>query len=108
MILADLFGMGFGQGSAEDGEILAVHEYGAAVDGAVAGDHAIAGNGPLVHAEFGAPVLDEHVPFLEGLGVEQQLEALARRQLALLVLGLDAVPRRRPGGRAGVSLPVAG
>ena len=46
-------------------------------------------------------MLDEHVPFLEGAGVEQQLDALARGQLALGVLRLDALrpaagARRRP------------
>ena len=48
-----------------------------------------------------AAVLDEHVPFLEGIGVEQDFEALARGQLALGVLRLDparaaAGARRRP------------
>jgi hypothetical protein len=46
-------------------------------------------------------MLDEHVPFLEGIGVEQQLQPLARGELAAAVLGLDATrpaarPRRRP------------
>jgi hypothetical protein len=36
-------------------------------------------------------VLDEHVPFLEAAFVEQQLEALARGELALGVLGGDAL-----------------
>ena len=43
-------------------------------------------------------MLDEHVEFLEGAGVEQELDALARRQLALGVLGRHAPPaaaRRR-------------
>jgi len=35
-------------------------------------------------------VLDKHVPFLEGTGVEQDVEALARCQLAALMLRLDA------------------
>ena len=35
-------------------------------------------------------VLDEHVELLERALVEQQLDALARGQLAALVLGLDA------------------
>jgi hypothetical protein len=35
-------------------------------------------------------MLDEHVPFLEGTRVEQQLEALARRQFAAAMLRLDA------------------
>jgi hypothetical protein len=35
-------------------------------------------------------VLDEHVEFLERIAVEQELDALARRQFALGVLGVDA------------------
>jgi hypothetical protein len=35
-------------------------------------------------------VLDEHVPFLERAFVEQDLEPLARGELALGVLRLDA------------------
>ncbi len=35
-------------------------------------------------------MLLEHVPFFEGAVVEQQFDALARRQLALGVLGVDA------------------
>jgi 4-carboxymuconolactone decarboxylase len=37
-----------------------------------------------------AAVLDEHVPFLEGTGVEQYLEALARGQLAAGMLRVNA------------------
>jgi len=35
-------------------------------------------------------VLDEHVEFLERAGIEQHVDPLARRQLALAVLRLDA------------------
>ncbi len=76
--------------AAEHGEILAEDEDQPAVDRAVAGDHAVARDLLLVHAEIAAAVLDEHVPFLEGAGIEQQLEALARGQLALGVLRPDA------------------
>ena len=46
-------------------------------------------------------MLDEHVELLEGALVEQQLDALARGQLAARVLGVDALlaaaqPRLRP------------
>ena len=82
--------------AAEHGEILAEHEDQPAVDRAVAGDDAVARDLLLVHAEIVAAVLDEHVPFLEGAGVEQQLDPLARGQLALGVLGLDA-PRAAAG-----------
>jgi hypothetical protein len=43
------------------------------------------------HAEVGAAVLDEHVPLFEAALVEQQFDALARGELALGVLGVDAL-----------------
>src|SRR4051794_41935357 len=87
--------------AAEDREILAEHKDQPAVDRAVAGDDAVARHLLLANAEIVTAVLDEHVPFLEGIGVEQHLDALARGQLALLMLGLDpagaaAGARRRP------------
>ena len=89
--LADLLGMGFGEGAAKHREVLAEHEHQPAVDHAVADHHAIARDLLILHAEVDAAVLDEHVPFLERAFVEQQLDALARRQLALFVLGVDAL-----------------
>ena len=44
----------------------------------------------LLHAEVGRAVLDEHVELLERALVHQQLDALARGQLAALVLRVDA------------------
>src|SRR6185312_2318208 len=98
--LADLLGMGLAQGSAEHGEILAEGEDGAAIDEAMAGDDAIARDFLLVDAEIRRAMLDEHIPFLEGARIEEQLQALARGELALGVLGRDAPlaaaePRRR-------------
>ena len=99
--LADLLGMGLAERAAEDREVLAEDEHQPAVDGAMAGDHAVAGDALLAHAEIGRAMLDEHVPLFEGVGIEQELEALARAQLALGVLGLDpalaaALPRGAP------------
>lgn len=37
----------------------------------------------LLHGEVGAPVLHKHVRLHKGLGVQQQLHSLPRRQLAL-------------------------
>ena len=88
--LADLLGVRLGQRAAEHREVLAEHEHQAAVDGAGAGHHAIARDALLGHAELGAAMLDEHVDLLERAEVEQQLQPLARRQLAALVLGGDA------------------
>ena len=83
--------MGLAERAAEHGEILAEGEDEAAIDQAVAGDHAVARDLLLLHAEIVAAVLDEHVPLLEGAGIEQQLQPLARGELALLVLLLDAL-----------------
>ena len=44
----------------------------------------------LLHAEVGRAVLDEHVELLERALVHQQLDALARGQLAALVLRVDS------------------
>ena len=71
----------------------------AAVDRAVAGDHAVAGHRLAAHVEVGAAVLDEHVPLLEAALVEQQLDALAGGELALGVVCVDALaPPAEPGG----------
>ena len=89
------------QRPAEHGEVLGEHVDHAAVDGAPAGDHAVAGDLGLLHAEVVAAVLDVHVELLEGVVIHQELDALARGELAALVLGVDARlsaadPRGRP------------
>ncbi len=89
--LADLLGVRLGERAAEDREVLAEDEHQPAVDRAVAGDDAVARDLLVGHAEVRAAVLDEHVPFLEGARVEQQLDALARGELALRVLRVDAL-----------------
>jgi hypothetical protein len=90
--LADFFRVGFGQRTAEYRKVLAVNEHNTAVDGSVTGHDAIPGDPVFGHAEIGAPVFDEHVPFFETACIKQQLDALAGRKLALLVLGIDAIP----------------
>ena len=62
-------------------------------------DAAVTGHAPLGHAEVDAAVLDEHVPLLERVGVEQHLDPLARGEASLRVLRFDsgrpaALPRR--------------
>ena len=89
--LADLLGMGLAQRAAEDGEVLAEDEDQPAVDRAMAGHHPVARDLLLGHAEIRAAMLDEHVPFLEGAGIQQQLDALAGGQPALGMLGLDTL-----------------
>ena len=84
--LDDLGGVGLRERAAEDGEVLREGVGEAAVDAAVAGDDAVAGHDLLGHAEVAAAVGDELVDLLEGAGVEQQLDALARGQLAGVAL----------------------
>ena len=82
--------MGLAQSAAEHGEVLAENKHQPAVDHAVAGDHAIARDLVVLHAEINAAVLDKHVPLFKAACVEQQFEPLARGQLALFVLGINA------------------
>ena len=85
--LADLLGVRLRQRSAEDREVLAEDEDRPAVDLAVAGDDAVA------EERFGrgrVAVRDERVELDERSRVEQQVESLARRQLAGVVLLRDA------------------
>jgi len=55
----------------------------------VAGDHAVAEEVPTVQAELHRTVRDERVQLHESPRVRQQVQALARRQLAPRVLPLD-------------------
>ena len=88
--LLDLFGMRLRQRAAEHREILGEQKDRAAVDGAPAGDDAVAGDLLLLHAEIGGAMLDEHVELLERAFIEKNLDTLARGQLAALVLRVDA------------------
>src|SRR5690606_24937157 len=81
--------MGGGERTAEHREILAEDEDRSAIDGTVAGHHAVARRLLLGHAEISAVMLHEHVPLLEGAGIEQQFQPFTRRQLALGMLRLD-------------------
>ncbi len=61
------------------------------MDAAVSGDDAVARDDLFGHPEIEAAVRDELVDLLEGAGVEQQLDALARGQLAGRALALEAL-----------------
>ena len=89
--LDDLGGVGFGERSAEDGEVLREDEDQAAFDAAVAGDEAVAVEFLLGHAEIVGAVGDQLVGFFEGAFVEQELDALAGRHLAFFVLAFAAL-----------------
>ena len=81
--------MGFGQRAAEHREVLREDIDHAAVDGAPAGDHTIAGDAVLVRPKIGVAMFDEHVELLKTVFVEQKLQPLPRGQLAALVLRVD-------------------
>src|SRR5439155_18165573 len=83
--------VGLGERAAEDGEVLGEHEDRAAVDAPRAGDDAVAEHLLLFHAEVVALMDHELVDLEEGAGVEQQLDPLAGRLLAGLVLAPDAL-----------------
>ena len=82
MILTILAALDFGEGAAEDGEVLREDEDDAAVDAAVAGDEAVAGDALVVHAEVGSAVGYEFVGLFEGAFVEEEVDALAGGELA--------------------------
>src|SRR5262249_26212719 len=86
----DLLRVRLRQRAAKHGKVLSERKHGAAVDGPPAGDHAIARDFSLLHAELGRAVLDEHVELLERTLIHEELDALARGELAALVLHLDA------------------
>src|SRR5665213_299718 len=100
--LDDLLGVGLRKRAAEHREILGEYIDDATVDRAPAGDHAVAGEALLFHAEVVTAVLDEHAALLEGVFVEKNVETFAGGELALGVLGLDA-----PGAPAGAGLCAA-
>ncbi|CAB5023425.1 unannotated protein [freshwater metagenome] len=119
--LDDLLAEHLAEGSAEYGEILREHTHGAAIDRAVTGDDAVAVGTVLLLAEVMRAVPREAVELLEGLRVEEGLDALHRCHLALGMLLVDSgsatsdrlspllgkhrgFPRRRTAIRATLSI----
>ena len=88
--LASLLRVGFRQRAAEHRKILRENVSQTAVDASPAGDEAVARNHLVFHSEIAAAVRDQLVEFFEGIFVEQQLDALARGELSVLVLPLLA------------------
>ena len=86
---ADLLRLDLREGAAEDREVLGVQRHPAAVDLGEAGHHAVARVALLVHAEVAEMMGRQPAQFLECAGIEQRLDALARRQLAAFVLVVD-------------------
>lgn len=84
--LDDLLARHLAERSAERREVLRVDGDGAAVDRADARDDRVAVGAGAVHAERGGAVAHVFVELDERAGVDEQLDALAGGQLALLVL----------------------
>lgn len=81
--------MRLAQAAAEDGEVLREDEDRPPVDCAVPSDDTITGRPLGFHPKVRAAVGLEHVVLAEAALVQQQRQALARRELALLVLCID-------------------
>ena len=77
-----------GGGAVEDGDVVARGGGGAPVDGSPAADFAVAGRAV---ADIGLLGEGEGADFAEGAAVEEEVEALADGEAALVVLALDAV-----------------
>ncbi len=90
--------MTFAERSADDREVLAEDKNLPTVDGAVAGDDAVAGMG-VTAADRGAAADLENIDFFEGPFVEQQMQAFPGRQFASQVLNVDAL---RPAAGQGL------
>ena len=97
----DFPGVGFGERAPEDGEVLREDINQTAADSTVAGDEAVAGRALRFHAEIVGVMPDEFIEFFERAFVEQQINAFAGAELALLVFALAAL-----GSAAGFGLAV--
>ena len=120
--LDDFLAVHLAEGAAEHCGVLAEHADVAAVDGAVAGDHAVAGGAVGFQAEVLAAVLGQRVELDEGILVQQRQDAFPGGELAfgvhLLHGGLtDWVQRlfgalaqisKLPGGGVDVDLVLGG
>ena len=93
--LDDLLAVDLAQAAAEHGEVVAVDRDGAPVDGAGAGDDAVAVGAVAVDPEVVRAVPGQLVELGEGPLVEQQGDPLAGGQLPLGVLLLDRGERPR-------------
>ena len=102
--LADFQGVGFRERAAEHSEILSEDIHQPPVHAPEAGDEPVARRTLLLHPEVIRAVRDKFVEFFKRAFVEQQRDALARREFSGLVLALAAfrrrrrLPRRRCGG----------
>ena len=89
MIRVDLLRLHLGERTAQNGEILGIYGHTTAVDLPEPRDHAVPGELLLCHPEVGDLMRGQAAQFLESSAINQGIEALARRQLALPVLFVD-------------------
>src|SRR5439155_5492022 len=87
----NLAGIGFGEGSTEDGEVLGENKTEAALDSTVAGNEAVAIVLLFGHTEIVAAMRDQLVRFFKSALVEQEVDSLASRNLACRVLFFAAL-----------------
>src|SRR4029450_8945596 len=86
LALAGLLRVDLTERSTEHREVLRGDEDPAPIHGAVAGDDAVAGGAVAFDPEVVRAVDGEGIGLLEGIPVDEQLDTLARRQRALLLL----------------------
>jgi len=82
--------MSFREGSAKNSEILRKYKDGTTMNCAASSDDAIAWKFLSFHAEISASVFYESACFEEGTGIYKGRDALPGRELAFLVLFLNA------------------
>ena len=104
--LGDLLAVHLAERAAEDREVLGEHAHLAAVDGAVAGDHAVAVRAVLLQPERRRAVPGQLVELDERALVEEQLDPLAGGLAALGVLLLDRLRRAGVDGLVEASVQV--
>ena len=85
----NLLGLRERERSAKHCKVFREHIDQTAIHRAMACDYAIAGNALFLHAEIVAAMFDKHVGFFETTFVEQNRDALAGGELALLMLAFD-------------------
>src|SRR5713226_5367621 len=79
---ANLFGVRFREGAAKDSKVLREDKDFAAIDQAVGGDDSVAGIDFFLHPKVARAMFDQLIEFLKRAVIEQELDALARSQLA--------------------------
>ena len=87
----DLRAVGLAAGTAQYGFVLGIKKHLAAVDGAVAGDNAIAGKSLLVHTEIMTLMFGQHVYLDEAANVEDVIDPLTCRQPAAVTQLLQTI-----------------